>query len=153
MEQHIDQQSEAAFLISYLHERDHPCPLCRYNLRNVTHNKCPECGLELRLTIERSYRREWIALPWLLGMALSISSAMILTIWAATIVYRINYGGPVAMWKTLAFTLNTLVLVMIIPLLCWQEQFMLADRKVQWRTIGWQYFVATLSLFIVVYNA
>lgn len=41
-----------SILTQYLAHHDAPCPRCRYNLRNLTTNQCPECGLELALQVK-----------------------------------------------------------------------------------------------------
>ena len=41
----------AATLLEYVRERDVPCPLCGYNLRNLTRPQCPECREDLKLTV------------------------------------------------------------------------------------------------------
>jgi hypothetical protein len=46
-----DEHQLPALLQHYLANRDEPCPSCRYNLRNLTTNRCPECGDELRLRV------------------------------------------------------------------------------------------------------
>ena len=38
-------------LQSFLADRDEPCPNCRYNLRGLTGNVCPECQQELSLRV------------------------------------------------------------------------------------------------------
>lgn len=45
---------ERRLLIAYLSDRDVPCPACRYNLRGLAGDKCPECGEHLELTIARA---------------------------------------------------------------------------------------------------
>lgn len=44
-------ESETAFLLKYLETHDAACPLCKYNLRNLTVPRCPECGREVRLAV------------------------------------------------------------------------------------------------------
>lgn len=53
-------------VIQYLRERDAPCPVCQYNLRNLTAARCPECGREVRLTIGTTepFMRAWITLAF-----------------------------------------------------------------------------------------
>jgi hypothetical protein len=38
-------------LLEYIAKRDAPCPVCGYNLRQLTHDVCPECGQQFRLTV------------------------------------------------------------------------------------------------------
>ena len=45
------QEGDAGRLVEFLQDRDEPCPLCDYNLRNLTGDDCPECGRKLRLTV------------------------------------------------------------------------------------------------------
>jgi hypothetical protein len=42
---------DEAMLVAYLADRDVQCPVCKYNLRGLTHPQCPECGSGLRLTV------------------------------------------------------------------------------------------------------
>jgi len=45
-------QDDVARLLSmFLRDRDVPCPLCGYNLRDLTQLQCPECRHDLRLTV------------------------------------------------------------------------------------------------------
>ncbi|MCZ6652369.1 MAG: hypothetical protein O7D91_05010 [Planctomycetota bacterium] len=39
-------------LLEYLRANDAPCPLCGYNLHQLTTTKCPECGRPFQLGIE-----------------------------------------------------------------------------------------------------
>ena len=52
------------WLVAFLRDRDVPCPLCGYNLRGLTSDRCPECGREVRLSVGMAdpYLRYWIAL-------------------------------------------------------------------------------------------
>ncbi len=44
-------EGDTVRLVEFLQDRDAPCPLCGYNLRNLTGDVCPECGQKLRLTV------------------------------------------------------------------------------------------------------
>ncbi|MHC4272100.1 MAG: hypothetical protein ACYTGE_05675 [Planctomycetota bacterium] len=46
-----DLVDEVAHLLAYVHGRDVPCPLCGYNLRDLTQARCPECRQDLALTV------------------------------------------------------------------------------------------------------
>lgn len=42
---------EVAHLLTYLRGRDVPCPVCGYNLRDLTRPVCPECRHDVMLTV------------------------------------------------------------------------------------------------------
>ena len=44
-------QDDVARLFDHLRGRDVPCPMCRYNLRDLTRPQCPECRHDLLLTV------------------------------------------------------------------------------------------------------
>ena len=48
---------------AYLRERDVLCPLCGYNLRNLTSPRCPECGerVELHIKLAEPKTAAWLA--------------------------------------------------------------------------------------------
>ena len=50
-------------LADFLADRDEPCPACRYNLRGLQTDRCPECDRELILQIRLAEPRmaAWIA--------------------------------------------------------------------------------------------
>ena len=54
--------SERDEVVAFLQERDVPCPLCGYNLRNLREPRCPECGAGVRLTVGLVdlYLRAWL---------------------------------------------------------------------------------------------
>ncbi|MGI9013112.1 MAG: hypothetical protein ACR2GY_02570 [Phycisphaerales bacterium] len=54
-------------LAAYLADRDAPCPGCGYNLRGCTTGHCPECGIEINLTVAREVIPSLV--PWLLCVA------------------------------------------------------------------------------------
>lgn len=51
--------SEAEARRLFLESRDVPCPNCRYNLRGVASESCPECGEAIELQLGGS-RRHWV---------------------------------------------------------------------------------------------
>ena len=48
-----DEPKSSSPLIEFLRENGAPCPMCRYHLRGVQSDRCPECGYELQLAIAR----------------------------------------------------------------------------------------------------
>ena len=51
MHETAGQDDVTRLLAMFLHGRDVPCPLCDYNLRDLTQQQCPECRHELLLTV------------------------------------------------------------------------------------------------------
>lgn len=52
-------------LIEFLRDAAARCPMCRYHLRGIESDRCPECGYELSLAIARpAYGFGW----WLAGI-------------------------------------------------------------------------------------
>jgi uncharacterized membrane protein YidH (DUF202 family) len=45
------QQTDATLLQTFLAGRDTDCPRCRYNLRDLSGSRCPECGNDLVLRV------------------------------------------------------------------------------------------------------
>jgi len=81
---------ETELLLQFLHERDHDCPRCGYNLRNLTQPVCPECreSLILKIGIQR------VRLLWLLlALAPSIFCAIAVGL---GVVMSILHGPPPA---------------------------------------------------------
>ena len=68
-------------LRDFLASRDAACPICRYDLRGATTNRCPECGHTLALSLG-GYQR--LPLWWYLGFAGPVGGVG-LYIWMATI--------------------------------------------------------------------
>lgn len=51
---------------TFLRDRSVPCPSCKYDLRNLTGDVCPECGIKLRLTVGAA---ESVPKAWIVGVA------------------------------------------------------------------------------------
>jgi len=72
----------------YLQSRDVPCPSCRYNLRGVRGDSCPECGGPLVLELKgRRPSSGWIAFLFLAFGWVMIAGA-INTAWSARALVR-----------------------------------------------------------------
>jgi len=72
--QAADPNADEAVLLEYLKTHDALCPLCKYNLRNLTVPRCPECGRGLRLTVGMTepYLLPWVLLTVFMAMAASV---------------------------------------------------------------------------------
>lgn len=73
---------EHELLRSFLHERDAVCPVCGYNLRNLTSGTCPECGQRVALCVGAPHLRldvfAWTLTPLL--MMVGIGCFMLLVV-------------------------------------------------------------------------
>ena len=71
-----------AYLIQWLADRDVECPSCRYNLRNLTTPRCPECGEPLQLTVSLAepYFKAWIALMGALSGGAGVGLLVLISI-------------------------------------------------------------------------
>lgn len=82
---------EERLLITFLADRDVPCPVCEYNLRSNHSAKCPECGVQLDLRVGSIHLRlsPWIAA--LVGLCLPLGLIGNLT--AVAIVHLARSGS------------------------------------------------------------
>lgn len=67
-------------LLAFLQSHDIPCPLCKYNLRNLTHPRCPECGRDLKLTVGLTEPVLWRYVLFLTALLLPAGVGLLL--WA-----------------------------------------------------------------------
>jgi hypothetical protein len=68
-------------LIEFLSRNDAPCPRCGYSLRNLTADRCPECGDRLRLQVGLVEPRLGAFIASLIACGLGLGgSGLILTI-------------------------------------------------------------------------
>src|SRR4051812_41860732 len=74
--------SARQWLIEYLRDRDVPCPLCGYNLRQLDSARCPECGRDIRLNINLAepYLRGWITAAAALCASAGVGIVMLILV-------------------------------------------------------------------------
>jgi hypothetical protein len=77
--------ADEVVLLEFLRTHDEFCPLRKYNLRNLTLPRCPECGRGLRLTVGMTepYLLPWVLLTVFTAMAASIGVVFTLAIMMA----------------------------------------------------------------------
>jgi hypothetical protein len=98
---------DTALLLTYLQTHDAPCPLCKYNLRNLSTPRCPECGRPLKLTVglvEQNIR--WFIL---LLISVLLPTGMGLIGWLAVLrtgleIY--NHAGSIEVLALIGFQLS-----------------------------------------------
>ncbi len=85
-------QRDVARLLEFLRGRDVPCPLCRYNLRDLTRPQCPECRHDLLLTVGVTRPRfRWFLLAGSPCAFAGIAAGLLLI---PMIVQPLSGGGP-----------------------------------------------------------
>ena len=85
-------QDDVARLLEFLRGRDVPCPLCRYNLRDLARAQCPECRHELLLAVGVTKPRFLWFLAAVAPCAFSGIAAGLLLI--PMIIQPLGGGGP-----------------------------------------------------------
>ena len=91
-----------ALLVAFLRGRDVECSVCRYNLRNATAQKCPECGVPIRLVVSSPRRLGW----WIVCFFASAATCGFTAIMAGAMTVRVVYRG-----RSLAYEQKALLMV------------------------------------------
>ncbi len=135
-------------LLEFVRDRDAPCPLCGYNLRNLPTPTCPECRETLSLTVGvRKLRFGWL-LVTVIPSAFSGIAAVFLLIPLTISVFV--QGGP-APWQLFGVDafgwvsgLAALVLVK------YRYAFLRLPQAVQrlWAAMAWAIHIAALAAFM-----
>jgi len=100
-------EGETEFLLRFLQGRDHACPKCDYNLRNLTRPVCPECGEELKLTVGRRRINDGL---FITTLAPCIFSGICATFLSCAIVFEVYQTGgspPPWLWAVDGFGLSS----------------------------------------------
>lgn len=85
---------QSELLREFLADRDEQCPSCGYNLRNLHHDRCPECAQELILRVNLREPRlgGYVAGVAALAAGAGFSGLLILYI-MLTVLFRGRWGG------------------------------------------------------------
>jgi hypothetical protein len=73
-------ERDLELLREYLKHGDAPCPLCGYNLRALTDDRCPECGNPFKLQIGSAQAQFGLFLAFLAPMFMMAGFAMFLAV-------------------------------------------------------------------------
>ncbi|MBP7748076.1 MAG: hypothetical protein KA383_18330 [Phycisphaerae bacterium] len=93
----VDEAGRATLLTQFLAGHDTPCPVCRYNLRDLTGDRCPECGAPLQLSVGSMQAR--------FGVFLLAKTPLLMTLALALAIYGICLGEglpPTHLWSVWA---------------------------------------------------
>ena len=69
---------ETELLLHYLQTHEAVCPLCKYNLRNLTVPRCPECGRSIRLAVGLVEQVIWPYVMLLVGLVAPAGPGLLL---------------------------------------------------------------------------
>ncbi|MEW6253410.1 MAG: hypothetical protein AB1716_22435 [Planctomycetota bacterium] len=121
-----------ALLVQFLAGRDTPCPVCRYNLRDLTSDRCPECGALLELGVGSLQAR--------FGALVLAITPSVMTLTLALLIYALclDRGLPPAelwnVWATMLLgPLDAGAAAWLYSRRVW---FMRRSRAAQWRLVG-----------------
>ena len=82
-----DQNAEdAKLLIQFVAGRDMPCPRCDYNLRDLITDRCPECGDQLMLKVNRVEPRQGPLIAGLVGLSAGAGMGGMMLIFAVVMI-------------------------------------------------------------------
>ena len=140
---------ETELLLRFVAHRDHACPRCDYNLRNLTQPVCPECGEELKLTVGRRDFRDSLIF---LALAPCIFSSICTILLNGLIAYvwdRSAESPPMWVWGVDAFGLSSGIggLLLFVN----RRAFTKLDRGVQllWALLVWGIHIAVFVVLVV----
>ncbi len=142
-------ENETESLLRFLQGRDHACPKCSYNLRNLTRPVCPECGEELKLTVGRRKINDAL---FILTLAPCIFSGICAILLSGVIAFHhyANVGSPpIWIWGVDGFGLLSGLAGLL--LFVKRRAFMKLDRGVQlfWALLAWGIHVAVFVVLVV----
>jgi len=140
---------EASLLLEFLRDRDVPCPLCGYNLRNLSAVTCPECRETLAIQVGfLKPRFGWLLATIVPGFFSGISAALLMVPLVGALFLSPNSPAPWPVWVMDAFGwlsgLSALVLVKYRYAFLRQPQ---ATQRV-WAGIVWLVHLFAFAVFV-----
>ncbi len=84
-------------LLQFVHGRDVQCPGCGYNVRDLTTDRCPECGQGIEIGLRLSEPKQGALIAGLVGLAAGAGLGGLLLIYLLIVtLFRNTYGLPVS---------------------------------------------------------
>ena len=126
-------QFESELLKQLLALRDYPCPVCRYNLKGIESDKCPECGASLDISLISADLKLGPWLAALLGCGFPLGFACIIVViycyfWIVTNHYDSGEFIAIGLFALLAFIEGLALAVLV----CKRKRFWRKRVKTQW---------------------
>ena len=125
-------------LTDFLRDRDTPCPACSYNLRNLTTNRCPECGHAMTLGVRMPERslKAWAALLSVCCLAAGLGLVAMGAITAMSIEHGIAYSIRQVFWGQPMAGLGVMASLVALPMtagvLAMRRRFVRMRLATQW---------------------
>ena len=128
-------------LTRFLADRDVACPRCGYNLRNLTGDRCPECGDALRLQVGLADPRLAAYITALVGASLGLGGSGLFSLVALA-------AAPGSWWSTFSGRLLLAMVIVTAPmtaaLLAQRQRFRRLPSRAQW----WVAFCVCVSVVV-----
>jgi len=142
-------EGETEFLLRFLQGRDHACPKCDYNLRNLTRPVCPECGEALKLAVGRRKINDTLFILTLAPCIFSGISAIFLSCAIAFQAYRGGGSPPIEVWAIDSFGVFSGLCGVI--LFIKRRAFTKLERDTQlvWTFVAWATHIAAFLAVLV----
>src|SRR5688572_30604696 len=81
------------FLTAFLSGREAACPGCEYNLRDLTTDRCPECGQSIQLALRLVEPRQGALIAGLVGLAAGAGFGGLLLVYVLIVLIVRNGRG------------------------------------------------------------
>lgn len=143
-----DAVDETRLLLSFVRDRDVLCPLCGYNLRNLTRARCPECREELALAVSaRNLRFGWFLATITPGLFSGIAAGFLLIPMIGT---TIASGGSPPWFIVVLDAFGWLSGIFALLLIKYRFAFLAQRLTVQWTwaALAWAVHVAVFAVLV-----
>ncbi len=138
-------------LLEYVRDRDAPCPLCGYNLRDLSTPTCPECREALSLTVGfRKPRFGWLLVTVTPGAFSGIAAALLLIPMVGSLFFSPNSPAQWPIWGVDAF--GWLSGVSALVLVKYRYAFLRQPQAAQrvWAVMAWAIHFAAFAVFMAI---
>ena len=141
---------DAELVRAFLKGRDVVCPLCGYNLRDLTETRCPECRKELTLAVSlRELRFGWLLATVTPGFFSGIAAGLLLI---PLVLVPLGGGGPAPWFVLIADAFGWLSGLGALVLVRYRHAFLRqsTSRQQVWALLAWAVHIWAFVLFVTV---